>query len=68
MLLGLGVAAGVVAALLAILPANASSADGLSILPMLLLVAAVAVSGAIWVWLASALATRGPLLSALKDE
>ncbi|MHC5064747.1 MAG: FtsX-like permease family protein [Planctomycetota bacterium] len=68
MLLALGIFVGVIAALLAIVPANASSAEGMSILPMFLLVGAVALSGALWVWLASSFATRGPLLSALKDE
>jgi len=64
-LLGLGLASGVVAALLAVLP---GSTGALSLAPMILLVIAVAASGALWVWVASTLATRGTLLAALRDE
>jgi len=64
-LLGLGLASGVVAALLAVLP---GSSGALALAPMALLVIAVAASGALWVWIASTLATRGTLLDALRDE
>jgi putative ABC transport system permease protein len=64
-LLGLGLASGVVAALLAVLPGGSG---GRSMVPMAVLVVAVAGSGALWVWVASTLATQGPLLDALRNE
>ncbi len=64
-LLGLGLLSGVVAALLAVLPGGAGTR---SLGPMVLLVTAVAASGALWVWLATLFATRGPLLAALREE
>ena len=65
LLLGLGLSSGVVAALLAVLP---GSARDVSIIPMAVVVGAVALSGVIWVAMASAFATRGPLLAALKED
>jgi len=65
LLLGLGLSSGVVAALLAVLP---GSAREVSIIPMAVVVGAVALSGVIWVAMASAFATRGPLLAALKED
>ena len=64
LLLGLGLTSGVVAALLAVLPGTSD----LSLIPMALLVVAVAISGAAWVWMATVAATRGPILSALREE
>lgn len=64
LLLGLGMTSGVVAALLAVLPGTGP----VSLLPMVGLVSLVAISGALWVVLASAYATRGELLGALKDD
>jgi cation transporter-like permease len=64
-LLGLGLSSGVVAALLAVLP---GSAREVSIIPMAVVVGAVTLSGVIWVAMASAFATRGPLLAALKED
>ncbi len=66
LLLGLGLGTGVLAALFAVLPGLGE--DGLSLTPMIVLVALVGFSGTVWVWLASAWATRGPLLSALRDD
>lgn len=63
LLLGLGLASGVVAALLAVLPGTGSLTFG-----MIGLVGAVGASGAIWVLLASAFATRGPILRALQND
>lgn len=65
LLLGLGLGSGVLAALVAVLPG--SQGPGLSA-PMALLVTAVALSGVVWVWVASTLATRGTLLNALRDD
>ena len=64
LLLGLGLASGVVAALLAVLPGSSN----LSLVPMALLIVGVAASGAVWVWLATVAATRGPVLAALREE
>lgn len=66
-LLLLGLAAGVVAAGLAILPA-VQAERSLPLSPMILLVAALAASGMFWVWLATTLATRGKLLDGLRGE
>ena len=68
LLLGLGLGSGVAAALLAVLPGLLNPAGGVSVMPMLVLVLAVLASGATWVWLASKLATRGPLLAALRED
>ena len=62
-LLALGMLAGVAAAVVAILPGGGGGG-----LPVLLLVVGVALSGLLWVRLATALATRGPLLEALRDD
>ena len=66
-LLGLGLAVGVAAAAVALLPALQGE-RGLPLLPIALCVAAIALSGTFWVWLASALATRGKLLDGLRGE
>jgi ABC-type antimicrobial peptide transport system permease subunit len=65
-LLGLGLLSGVVAALLAVLPG--ARGGSLSLMPMVVLVVAVAASGALWVFVASTFATRGSLLGALREE
>lgn len=64
LLLGLGLASGVVAALVAVLPGGGVGSLG----GMALLVMGVAGSGALWVWLAGSFATRGPLREALRNE
>ena len=69
LLLGAGLASGVLAALVAVVPGNVVPGDrGPPLTPIALLVAAVALSGAAWVWSASVPATRGPLLNALQEE
>lgn len=68
LLLGLGLISGILAAMLAVVPALRGTGEGLAVAPMILLVGAVALSGALWVWLASLAATRGPLATALRDE
>lgn len=65
LLLGLGLASGVLAALVAVLPG--AGLGGLS-MDVALFVLAVALSGAVWVWLATLAATRGPLLDALQND
>lgn len=66
-LLGLGLICGVVAATVALLPALLGE-RGLPLLPIAGFVGAIALSGVFWVWLASALATRGKLLDGLRGE
>ncbi|MEM7199044.1 MAG: ABC transporter permease [Planctomycetota bacterium] len=66
LLLGLGLGAGVLAATLALIPGTTQRAD-VAPWPVLLLVVGVAVSGALWVWLSSAVAVRGAVLEALRD-
>ena len=68
LLLGMGLASGVLAALLALLPGLLGQGEGLSLGPVSLLVVTVAISGAAWVFLASVFATRGPLLGALHSD
>jgi hypothetical protein len=67
LLLGLGVACGVVAAAVAVLPALHSAAEvpyaGLG-----MIIAAVVAGGMLWTFLAARLALRGPLLEALRGE
>jgi ABC-type antimicrobial peptide transport system permease subunit len=65
LLLALGLGSAVAAAAVAVLPGLGRG--GLPWMPMLALVSALACSGAVWVWLAAALATRGPLLESLHE-
>ena len=66
LLLALGLLAGTGTAVVAVLPSLGG--DGPSVVPVALMVAGVAASGALWTWLATLAATRGPLLAALRDE
>ena len=67
LLLALGLGSGALAAFVALVP-GISGGAGPTLLPVLGILAAVAINGAIWVRLATALALRGPLLAALRDE
>lgn len=67
-LLALGLVVGVVAALLAVLPALRSPGAEVPYGTLALTLAAVLVSGIVWTWGATALALRGPLLAALRNE
>jgi ABC-type antimicrobial peptide transport system permease subunit len=67
LLLVWGVGCGVVAALVAILPGLLSAGGIVSAGPMALLVAGLATMGLLWVALAGRVATRGELLSALRE-
>jgi ABC-type lipoprotein release transport system permease subunit len=64
-LLGAGLGCGAVAALIASLPMTTGPAT--LALPLGILLVAMISSGLLWVWLASRLALRGPLLDALRD-
>jgi len=67
LLLALGLGCGVLAASVALLPGLSSGAAP-TLLPVLGILAAVAINGTVWVRAATALALRGPLLAALRDE
>jgi len=67
-LLLLGLACGVVAALIAVLPAMRSPGAGVPYVSLSLTLCAVVASGLLWTWLAGVLALRGRLLSALRNE
>jgi ABC-type antimicrobial peptide transport system permease subunit len=68
LLLFLGLAAGVVSALVAALPALRSPGSEVPVASLALTLAAVFTSGFLWTWGATALALRGPLLPALRNE
>jgi len=68
LLLALGLLVGVVSALVAVLPALGSPGAEVPWLSLALTLLAVLVSGFIWTWGATALALRGPLLQALRNE
>ena len=67
-LLLLGLASGVIAAVIAVLPAIRSPGAGVPVVSLSLTLAAVVVSGLLLTCLAAALALKGPLLSALRTE
>jgi ABC-type antimicrobial peptide transport system permease subunit len=67
-LLVIGLAVGIVAAGVAVLPALLSPGAGVPYVSLALTLAAVLISGAVWTWLATALALRGRLLDALRNE
>jgi ABC-type antimicrobial peptide transport system permease subunit len=66
LLCGLGL--GVIAAAVAVLPALLSPRAELPYVSLGLTLGAVLLSGALWTWLATAAATRGRLLEALRNE
>ncbi len=66
LLAGLGV--GVVAALVAVLPALLAPGGEFPYASLALTLGAVLVSGGLWTWLAASLALRGRLLDALRNE
>ena len=67
-LLLFGLAAGVIAALVAVLPALLSPGADVPYLSVSLTLATVLISGAVCTWTATALALRGRLLQALRNE
>ena len=67
-LLGLGLGVGVMAALVAILPALVSPGAEIPYVSLGWTLAAVLVSGILWTWGATWLALRGQLLMALRNE
>ncbi|MBI3875059.1 MAG: hypothetical protein HY300_03670, partial [Verrucomicrobia bacterium] len=67
-LLLLGLASGVIAAAVAVLPSLLSPAARLPYTSLALTLGAVLASGAVWTWGATVLALRGRLLDALRSE
>jgi hypothetical protein len=63
-----GLLCGVISALVAVIPAVQAPAGDIPYVPLLAIVAVIALSGALWVWLAGTLALRGRLLEALRPE
>ena len=68
LLLALGLLAGVLSALIAVLPALRAPGADVPILSLALTLLAVLLSGFVWTWGATTLALRGPLLKALRNE
>jgi ABC-type antimicrobial peptide transport system permease subunit len=67
-LLVAGLALGVIAAGVAVLPALLSPGAQLPVASLMFTLGAVLVNGAAWTWLATRLALRGDLLAALRNE
>ena len=67
-LLVVGLALGVVAAAVAVLPALFSASAPLPYASLVFTLAAVLVNGALWTWAATRVALRGDLLAALRNE
>jgi putative ABC transport system permease protein len=64
----LGLALGLAAALLALLPVLLSPSARVSYIPLAATLGAVFLSGLYWTWAAARLALRGELLPALRNE
>ncbi|MEK7397931.1 MAG: FtsX-like permease family protein, partial [Candidatus Poribacteria bacterium] len=67
-LLVIGEAFGAVTGLIAVLPATIAQGSDMPYLSLSITLTAVFVSGLIWIWLATRLALRGEMLSALREE
>jgi len=67
-LLGLGLVLGIIAAVVAVLPALFSPARQLPYASLALTLGAVFLNGLVWTWAATRVALRGNLLSALRNE
>jgi putative ABC transport system permease protein len=67
-LMAAGLGCGVVAAIVAVIPALQSRGGQVPFAGLLVTIAAIGLSGALWVWLAGTLALRGRLLDALRHE
>ena len=63
-----GLACGVIAAVVAVLPALRSPGGAVPYFSLGATVLLIGASGAVWVWLAATLALRGRLLDALRNE
>ncbi|MCU0915635.1 MAG: ABC transporter permease [Planctomycetes bacterium] len=63
-----GLACGVISAMVAVMPALQSPGAQVPYLSLATMVGGIALSGAVWVWLAGTLALQGRLLDALRHE
>jgi ABC-type antimicrobial peptide transport system permease subunit len=63
-----GLVCGVISALVAVIPAVRSPGGQVPYVSLAVTVTGIALSGAVWVWIAGALALRGRLLDALRHE
>jgi len=63
-----GLACGVISAIVAVIPAVQSPGGQVPYGSLSVMVAGIAISGAVWVWMAGTLALRGGLLDALRHE
>ena len=67
-LLGLGLVCGVAAALISIIPALRTPGADIGYIFLAIIIASIAFSGLVWIWLSASVALRGALLDALRDE
>ena len=67
-LLLLGLAIGLIAALIAVIPSFNSAASQLPVISLALTIGGVLITGLLWTWLAVAATVRGQLLDALRNE
>jgi putative ABC transport system permease protein len=67
-LLAGGLACGIIAAMVAVSPALKSPGAQVPYLSLVLTIAAIAISGIVWIWIATAFALSGKMLDALRNE
>jgi len=63
-----GLACGIIAALVAVSPALKSPGAQVPYFSLVLTIAAIAISGVVWIWIATAFALSGKMLDALRNE
>ncbi len=63
-----GLACGIIAAMVAVSPALKSPGGQVPYFSLVLTVAAIAISGIVWIWIATAFALSGKMLDALRNE
>jgi hypothetical protein len=63
-----GLACGVIAALVAVSPALKSPGAEVPYGSLGFMVVAIAVSGVVWIWVATAIASKGEMIAALRNE
>jgi len=67
-LLAGGLACGIIAAMVAVSPALKSPGGQVPYFSLVLTIAAIAISGIVWIWIATAFALSGKMLDALRNE
>jgi len=67
-LLAGGLACGIIAAMVAVSPALKSPGAQIPYFSLVLTIAAIAISGIVWIWIATAFALSGKMLDALRNE